>query len=104
MPSLLADMPVGVEVGTLVHRVFEAVDFTAADLSSELALEIASAQARRRVELGDTDAVVAGLHAAIETPLAGTASRSGTSPVPTASTSSTSSSRWSAATTRAGPL
>ena len=48
VPSLLADMPVGVEVGTLVHRVFEAVDFTATDLSSELSLEIASAQARRR--------------------------------------------------------
>src|SRR6185436_12761163 len=71
VPSLLADMPVGVEVGTLVHRVFEAVDFTAADLSSELLREIASAQARRRVELGDTDVVVAGLRAAIETPLAG---------------------------------
>jgi exodeoxyribonuclease V beta subunit len=70
VPSLLADMPVGVEVGTLVHRVFEAVDFAAADLASELSLEIGSAQARRRVELGDVDAVVAGLHAAIETPLA----------------------------------
>jgi exodeoxyribonuclease V beta subunit len=69
--SLLADMPVGVEIGTLVHRVFEAVDFTATDLSSKLSREIASAQARRRVELGDLDAVVAGLHAAIETPLAG---------------------------------
>jgi exodeoxyribonuclease V beta subunit len=71
VPALLADMPVGVEVGTLVHRVFEAVDFTAADLSSELALEIASAQARRRVELGEVDSVVTGLRAAIETPLAG---------------------------------
>jgi exodeoxyribonuclease V beta subunit len=69
VPSLLADMPVGVEVGTLVHRVFEAVDFAAPDLSAELALQIAAAQARRRVELGDVDAVVAGLRAAIETPL-----------------------------------
>jgi exodeoxyribonuclease V beta subunit len=69
VPSLLADMPVGVEIGTLVHRVFESVDFTAPDLSAQLTLEIASAQARRRVELGDTDAVVAGLRAAIETPL-----------------------------------
>ena len=71
VPSLLADMPVGVEVGTLVHRVFEAVDFASADLSAELSLEIGLAQARRRVELGDIDAVVAGLRAAIETPLAG---------------------------------
>ncbi len=68
VPSLLAEMPVGVEVGTLVHRVFESVDFAAADLSSELSAEIAAAQARRRVELGDAD-VVAGLRAAIETPL-----------------------------------
>jgi exodeoxyribonuclease V beta subunit len=69
VPSLLADMPVGVEVGTLVHRVFEAVDFASLDLSAELAREIAVAQARRRVELGDVDSVVAGLRAAIETPL-----------------------------------
>src|SRR4051812_32467496 len=69
VPSLLANMPVGVEVGTLVHRVFEGVDFASPDLSSDLALEIAAAQARRRVELGDLDTVVAGLRAAIETPL-----------------------------------
>src|SRR4051795_4393299 len=31
-PSLLADMPVGVEVGTLVHRVFESLDFATPDL------------------------------------------------------------------------
>jgi exodeoxyribonuclease V beta subunit len=69
VPSLLAEMPVGVEVGTLVHRVFESVDFASADLSSELSAEIAAAQARRRAELGDVDAVVTGLRAAIETPL-----------------------------------
>ena len=69
VPSLLAEMSVGTEVGTLVHRVFEAVDFAAADLESSLFAEIAAAQARRRVELGDVDAVVAGLRAAIETPL-----------------------------------
>ena len=61
VPSLLAEMSVGTEVGTLVHRVFEAVDFAAADLDVELLAEIAAAQARRRVELGDVDAVVAGL-------------------------------------------
>jgi exodeoxyribonuclease V beta subunit len=69
VPSLLAGMPVGVEIGTLVHRVFESVDFASADLASDLALEITAAQARRRVELGDADAVVDGLRAAIETPL-----------------------------------
>jgi exodeoxyribonuclease V beta subunit len=69
VPSLLAEMPVGVEVGTLVHRVFESLDFAAADLDAELAAAVAAAQARRRVELGDVDVVVAGLRAAIETPL-----------------------------------
>jgi exodeoxyribonuclease V beta subunit len=49
--------------------VFEATDFAAADLDAELARQIASAQARRRVELGDPVAVAAGLRAAIETPL-----------------------------------
>jgi exodeoxyribonuclease V beta subunit len=69
VPSLLGGMPVGVEVGTLVHRVLEATDFAAADLDRELVARVAEAQARRRVELGDLDAVVAGLRAAIETPL-----------------------------------
>ena len=69
VPSLLADMPVGVEVGTLVHRVFESTDFAAADLDLELVEQVAAAQARRRVELGDLAGVVAGLRAALETPL-----------------------------------
>ena len=69
VPSLLAEMPVGVEVGTLVHRVFESTDFAAADLDVELVEQVAAAQARRRVELGDLAGVVAGLRAAIETPL-----------------------------------
>jgi exodeoxyribonuclease V beta subunit len=68
-PSLLGDMPVGVRVGTLVHRVLEATDFAAADLDAELGAQIAAAQARRYVEIGDPAVVVAGLRAAIETPL-----------------------------------
>ena len=36
MPSLLADMPVGLKVGTFVHQVLEATDFAAADLRAEL--------------------------------------------------------------------
>jgi len=68
-PLPLAAMPAGVEVGTLVHRVLEATDFAAADLDRELAARVAEAQARRRVDLGDQDAVIAGLRAAIETPL-----------------------------------
>ncbi|HEX8157436.1 MAG TPA: UvrD-helicase domain-containing protein [Solirubrobacteraceae bacterium] len=68
-PSLLAEMPAGVDVGTLVHRVLQAIDFTAADLDGELGAWIATLQARRRVEIGDPATVVAGLRAAIETPL-----------------------------------
>jgi exodeoxyribonuclease V beta subunit len=52
-----------------VHRVLEATDFAAPDLDAELAGQIAAAQARRAVELGEVAAVVAGLRAAIETPL-----------------------------------
>ncbi len=69
IPSLLAEMPVGVEVGTLVHRVFESTDFAAEDLDLELVEQVAAAQARRRVELGELSGVVAGLRAALETPL-----------------------------------
>jgi exodeoxyribonuclease V beta subunit len=68
-PSLLADMPVGVEVGTLIHEVFELTDFAASDLDSELAANLDAAQAQRRVEIGDAKAALAGLRAAIETPL-----------------------------------
>jgi len=67
--SLLGAMPMGVRVGTLVHRVLEATDFAAADLDAELAAQIAAVQARRRVDIGDPAVVVAGLRAAIETPL-----------------------------------
>ena len=69
VPSLLAAMPVGVHVGTFVHRVFEATDFAAPDLDVELGEHVAAVLARRRVDVGDPAAVVAGLRAAIETPL-----------------------------------
>jgi len=69
VPSLLADMPVGIHVGTLVHRVLEATDFAAPDLDAELSAQIGAAQTRRRVELGASEMVVGGLRAAIETPL-----------------------------------
>jgi exodeoxyribonuclease V beta subunit len=62
-------MPVGVQFGTFVHRVLERVDFAAADLDGELAAHVAAAQARRAIDLGDGGEVVAGLRAAIETPL-----------------------------------
>ncbi|MGI8594934.1 MAG: UvrD-helicase domain-containing protein, partial [Solirubrobacteraceae bacterium] len=68
-PSLLGEMPVGIHVGTLVHRVLEATDFAAPDLDAELETQVAAAQARRHVEIGDPVAAIAGLRAAIETPL-----------------------------------
>ena len=68
-PSLLGAMPAGTSVGTFVHRVLEATDFAAGDLDAELAARVAEVQARRAVDIGDAAATVAGLRAAIETPL-----------------------------------
>jgi len=68
-PSLFAAMPGGVRVGTFVHDVLEETDFAAADLSGEIAGHVGRAVARRSVDVGSADAVVAGLRAAIETPL-----------------------------------
>ncbi len=65
----LAEMAVGVQVGTLVHRVLEATDFAAADLDGELGSQIQVELARRRVEIGDPGRVAAGLRTAIDTPL-----------------------------------
>ncbi len=67
--SPLGDMPVGVEFGTFVHTVLEATDFAAPDLDAELAERVAAAQSRRALELGEPAEIVAGLRAAIETPL-----------------------------------
>jgi len=69
VPSLLAEMPVGVQFGTFVHRVLETADFAAADLDAELAGVVGAIHARRRVDIGDPSAVAVGLRAAIETPL-----------------------------------
>ncbi|MEO7443480.1 MAG: UvrD-helicase domain-containing protein, partial [Acidimicrobiales bacterium] len=69
VPSLLAAMPGGTEIGTLVHSVLEHVDFTAADLAADLAAGVEEQRRWRNVEVGDPATVVAGLLAAIETPL-----------------------------------
>jgi exodeoxyribonuclease V beta subunit len=68
-PSLLGEMPVGVHIGTFVHRVLEATDFAAGDLDAELTERVAEVRHRRAIEIGDPATVVAGLRAAIETPL-----------------------------------
>ncbi len=52
-----------------MHTVFEAVDFAAPDLDAALGEAVSAAQARRPIDLGDRAALIAGLRAAIETPL-----------------------------------
>jgi exodeoxyribonuclease V beta subunit len=68
-PSPLGTAPVGVAFGTFVHTVLEATDFAAPDLEAELAEHVAGALSRRALELGESDRVIQGLRAAIETPL-----------------------------------
>ena len=48
---------------------FEATDFAAPDLDAELARTVGAALARRPVDIGDRATIIAGLRAAIETPL-----------------------------------
>ena len=69
VPSLLADMRGGADVGTFVHAVFEHADFAADDLQAEIAKHVVEQRARRDVELGDEAMVVDGLVQAIRTPL-----------------------------------
>jgi exodeoxyribonuclease V beta subunit len=66
VPLLLAAMPGGNHVGTLIHRVLELVDFAASDLASELRTAI---DAGPQSDLGDLDVTISGLQAMIETPL-----------------------------------
>ncbi|MEO9025414.1 MAG: UvrD-helicase domain-containing protein [Solirubrobacteraceae bacterium] len=68
-PLPLGAMPVGAEVGTFIHRVLEAADFAAPDLTAELSRSVAEIQSRRAVNIGDSALVVAGLEAALRTPL-----------------------------------
>jgi exodeoxyribonuclease V beta subunit len=69
VPSLLAAMPGGVDVGTFVHTVLEGADFAAADLEAELWSSLEMTAAREAVDVGDRALVVRGLAAAVETPL-----------------------------------
>jgi len=65
----LAAMPAGALVGTLVHSVLERTEFDASDLAAEVRVALEREVTWRNVELGSLDAVVAGLCAAIESPL-----------------------------------
>ncbi len=67
--SPLADMPGGVHIGTLVHDLLEAADFAADDLAGEVRRALDEQRARRPIEVGSVDAVVAGLTLGLQTPL-----------------------------------
>jgi exodeoxyribonuclease V beta subunit len=69
VPSLLAEMPGGVHIGTLVHDLLEAADFAASDLVGEVGERLAEQRRRRPIDVGDAVAVVDGLVAALQTPL-----------------------------------
>jgi exodeoxyribonuclease V beta subunit len=68
-PSLLAGVAGGVEIGTFVHGALERADFAAADLEPEVRAAVAAEQARRPLPVGVAESMVAGLLAAIRTPL-----------------------------------
>jgi exodeoxyribonuclease V beta subunit len=68
IPSPMSGLPVGVQFGTVVHRVLEATDFDVEDLERELAEQLDRVRSRRRIDL-DGPQAIEGLRAAIETPL-----------------------------------
>ena len=65
----LGAMPGGALVGTVVHGVFEHTDFDAPDLATSVRDALAREVTWHSVDLGRTDDVVAGICAAIESPL-----------------------------------
>jgi len=69
VPLPLAAMPGGARIGSLVHAVLERVDFSAADLAGSLATRLDEELGWSHVDVGSAEVVVAGLQAAIETPL-----------------------------------
>jgi exodeoxyribonuclease V beta subunit len=69
VPLALGGMPGGTLVGTAIHGVFEHVDFAASDLAAEVERAVASEITWRNVDLGPRRDLVAGLCAAIVSPL-----------------------------------
>lgn len=68
VPSVFGDLGGGTRFGTLVHAVLEHVDFTADDLEAAVRSSLLSQYLGGHEDL-DVDAVVAGLVAAVRTPL-----------------------------------
>jgi exodeoxyribonuclease V beta subunit len=66
---LLAGVAAGAEVGTMVHKVLEGVDFAAADLGSTLVEAVRAQRGGGGGPLVDAEVLAAGLEAAINTPL-----------------------------------
>ena len=77
---LMAQLPAGADFGTLVHSVLEQVDFTATDLDHQLGVHIDDERGWRSLDLTPVglddatatmgrDLLIAGLRAAIDTPL-----------------------------------
>jgi exodeoxyribonuclease V beta subunit len=69
VPSLLRDMPGGADVGTFVHRVLQDVDFASNDLASDLADAARRGLRGSSLDVGLRSELVAGLEAALATPL-----------------------------------
>ena len=69
VPLWLAAMPGGTLVGTLIHGVMERVAFDAPDLVAEVNDALRHEQTYFNVDLGNSENVVRGLCAAIESPL-----------------------------------
>lgn len=68
VPSVFGEMGGGARFGTLVHAVLEEVDFTAADLTAEIRTALDAVHRSGHDEI-DAERLVAGLVAAVETPL-----------------------------------
>lgn len=64
----MAELPRGARFGTLVHEIFEVVDFAAGDLDAALRHQVEAALRRTGWEL-DADLLATALRTAIETPL-----------------------------------
>ena len=69
VPSRLAEVPGGAEVGTFVHGVLEAADFAAPDLRAELSRVVRARTGTYPGSPVDAECWVEGLHAAILTPM-----------------------------------
>jgi exodeoxyribonuclease V beta subunit len=65
----LSSMPGNVDVGTVIHKVLEMIDFTSPDLDRELLEAIVTETQLRQVDLGDPETVAVGIRAALECPL-----------------------------------